>query len=431
MVLVLCVASSIGQLGRRYADAGGLYAYISRALGPRVGALVGWLNLFFQPFFAVLLFLVMANIVQSTLETKAHVHVPAGWIILAIAAVVYLITVAGVKASTEVGVFLGVFELVAFLALAIWLIVDAGSANTIHVLDPSHSAHSGFTGVWKGSVFAVLAFVGFEGAAVLGEESENPRRIIPRSVVLAALIVGGFLIVTSYAAVVGWGPTKLGNYATNSNPWEVLGTRAWGAGWVIIFIALVNSAAANATAGVISCSRVLYALGKGGLLPSRIASTHAKHKTPHIAIAANVIFATLVALLASAKWGPLTAFAVTATAFVVLVIVCYMVACVACMVEYGTRRREEWNAFIHAVIPLVGIVVMGFALYYTYIPLSPYPIRDALWFSPAWILLGVIVVAVAWRWRPDMVRTAQAVLSEQSSDGEPPAQPSVVSAGAG
>jgi amino acid transporter len=183
-------------------------------------------------------------------------------------------------------------------------------------------------------------------------------------------------------------------------------------------LALVNSALANANAGVISCSRVLFAMGKGGLLPEEIAKTHQTFRTPHIAIAANVVFATVVALITADAWGPLTAFAVTATAFVILVIGTYILASIACMVEYRQRSNGEWSLIKHFVIPAVGIIAMGFALYYTYVPLSPYPIRYALWFSPAWALVGILLMLALYRARPAMVVSAQAVLSTGAVDAQ-------------
>jgi amino acid transporter len=412
LVLVVCTATSIGQLGRLYADAGGTYSYIARALGARAGFVVGWFNFFFQPFFAVLLLLITTNIVQSTLQSKFGVHVASGWVILITAAVMYGMTVVGVKLSTRAGVILGTLEVVIFLVLALWLIVDAGSANTIHAFEPSHAAQSGWGGVWKGAVFAILAFVGFEGAAVLGEESRDPKRIIPRAIILAGLFVGLFFVFTSYAAVIGWHGT-LTNYATDSNPWQTMATRVWGAGWVLVFFALLNSAIANANAGVNSASRVFYSMARSGVLPSVLARTSTKYRTPHIAIAVNIGIGVVVALLATWLWGTLTGFAVTATAFIVLVIFTYMMANVACAVDFA-RRRDMWNPFLHGVVPLIGLVTLAFPLYYTYFPLSAYPVRYALFFAPIWAVVGIVVMLVLSRTHPRIINAATAALGEET-----------------
>ena len=54
-------------------------------------------------------------------------------------------------------------------------------------------------------VFAILAFIGFEASAPLGEEAKNPRRTVPRAVVGSALAIGIFYVLCSYAWVFGAG----------------------------------------------------------------------------------------------------------------------------------------------------------------------------------------------------------------------------------
>ena len=86
---------------------------------------------------------------------------------------------------------------------------------------------------------------------MLGEESRNPFKLIPRGVIIAAFVVGAFFCITAYAGVIGWGTHDIASYATNSNPWLVMATKFWGVGWIVVFIALINSGVANATAGSI------------------------------------------------------------------------------------------------------------------------------------------------------------------------------------
>src|SRR3954466_8965269 len=60
LIACLLVASSIGQLAKEMPSAGGLYSYVTRALGPEVGFMVGWAFLLFEPLVAPLLFLIFA-----------------------------------------------------------------------------------------------------------------------------------------------------------------------------------------------------------------------------------------------------------------------------------------------------------------------------------------------------------------------------------
>ena len=119
--------------------------------------------------------------------------------------VVFLLGFYGIQISTRVGTLLGLFEIGVFTALAIWLIVDAGSDNTLKVFGTSFATVPGFegvSGVIAGSVYTILAFIGFEAAAPLAEEARDPLRTIVRSVVLSCIGIGIFYVLTTYAAVV-------------------------------------------------------------------------------------------------------------------------------------------------------------------------------------------------------------------------------------
>src|SRR5438876_415936 len=79
--------------------------------------------------------------------------------------------------------------------LAVWMIAKAGSANTLSVFGTSHANNpdfKGFSGVVAASVYTILAFIGFEAAAPLAEETKDPRRTIGRAVVLSCVLIGLF-----------------------------------------------------------------------------------------------------------------------------------------------------------------------------------------------------------------------------------------------
>jgi amino acid transporter len=83
----------------------------------------------------------------------------------------------------------------------------------------------------------------------------------------------------------------------SANPWRDLGIMFWGAGWVLVFFAIINSSLANSNAGATAASRVLYSLGRNGVIPRAFGRTHPTHKTPHVAIAFQTVLGLAVALL--------------------------------------------------------------------------------------------------------------------------------------
>ena len=124
-----------------------------------------------------------------------------------------------------------------------------------------------------GSVFTILAFIGFEQAAPIAEEAREPRRTIPLAIILACLGIGLFYILNTYASAVSFGPAKMiGFTADDSNPWQnVLARDAWGGlGFLLVFLALVNSVIANQNAANNSSTRTMFAMGRIRLLPDGV-----------------------------------------------------------------------------------------------------------------------------------------------------------------
>jgi amino acid transporter len=404
LIACLCVASSIGQLAKEVPSAGGLYSYVSRALGPKPGFLTGWALLLFQPLVAPGIVLVFAATTQDVMQHDVGWSYGGQWWIwvLVAMAIVSALSYRDVRLSTNAGIVLGAFEIAVFTALALWMIVAHADQSTLQVFNPAHATGGALEGTFKGAVFAILAFIGFEAAAPLGEEARRPDRTVPRAVVLSALAIGAFYLLTSYAWVVGTGFDRFvavtGDPA-NADPWRRLATIFWGSAWVLIFVAILNSSLASANAGVTGVSRVLYAMGRSGMLPRALARTHPVRQVPHVAILAENVFALAVALGAGWAWGPRNGFAILATAATIMVIVVYIAVCVATIVFY--RRRPERRFLLHVVCPLLGIAALVGPLYYQYHPLPPYPLRIANWVALAWPVGGLVALFWTARRRPE------------------------------
>src|SRR5207247_5711206 len=109
------------------------------------------------------------------------------------------------------------FEVVVFGVIAVVILANGGADGlTLKPFDPSNSA-LGFSGIIYGLVFAIFAFVGFESATTLGEEAHEPRRTIPRAVLVTTLVIGLFYTLRMYRGVVGFGLTNHGLHQLQDN----------------------------------------------------------------------------------------------------------------------------------------------------------------------------------------------------------------------
>jgi amino acid transporter len=419
LIACICAATAIGQLAKLYPSAGGMYTYAARSLGPSAGFLVAWLFIMFEPLVAPFLYLEFGWAMDDVFQNEVGFHYGGQWWIWVVlmTVIVFLLTYRDVRLSTTAGVILGAFEIGVFAALALWMLLSNAGDLNLQPFNPSN-ATGHWSGVFKGMVFAILAFIGFEAAAPLGEEARHPRRTVPRAVVGSAIAIGLFYVLCAYAWVFGAGFDGFVKQATGADPWRNLGKVFWGTGWILVFLAICNSIAANSNAAVNAATRVFYALSRNGLAPRALGRTHQQFKTPHIAILWMSGFALVVALFFGWRWGPLTGFSMIATMAVPVVILVYMLVSIGCIAHYTRARRSELNPLLHVILPIAGIVLFFFPLYYQFYKAPPtYPVKAANWVALAWTVIGIGLTIWLTTSRPERLRDIENVYVEDDTDG--------------
>jgi amino acid transporter len=427
LVGCLLVAVSIGQLAKQLPSAGGFYTYAARGLHPAVGFLVGWGYAFVEPLVAPLLFLIFGNVVGGTLQAEFGWSYDTWWVVAAVAAavVVFLFGWFGIRLSTGAGTILGLFEILVFAALAVTLIVKAGDANTLSVFGTGFATVEGFgglSGVIAGSVYTILAFIGFEAAVPLAEEAKDPRRTVRLAVVYSCLLIGLFYVLTTYAATVFFGPEKFAEFPASGdgNPWDALARTAWGAGWVLVFLAIANSAIANANASANAATRTWFAMGRIRLLPRVLEHVNPRWRSPDVAVAVQFVVGVVVAVWLGLQYEPLTAFALVGTIVTAVIIAIYMVVNLSCLVFYLRERRDQFNLLLHGLVPLLGIAAFVPALLtavgikaFDFISPLPYPISLVGPVVGIWFAIGVVFLIVLATRRPDRLRATARVFGDE------------------
>jgi amino acid transporter len=438
LVGCLLVAISIGQLAKHLPSAGGFYTYTARGLHPAIGFLVAWGYAFVEPLIAPALYLVFGNVVAATLEAEFGWKFSTWWWIAAIAAalVVFALGYFGIQISARVGTLLGLFEIAVFALLAVWLIVKAGDRNTLLVFGTKYATAEGFNGVSgaiAGSVYTILAFIGFEAAAPLAEEAVDPKRTIGKAVIYSCVGIGLFYVLTTYAATVFFGPDRFGGFAAsaNGNPWDGLARTAWGAGWVLVFLAIANSAIANSNAGSNAATRTWFSMGRIKLLPSILQSTHPRYRSPYVAVWAQLVVGIGVALWLGAQYNsPFTGFAILGTIIGAVVIGIYMLVNLACLFYYWREQRSEFSVLKHAIVPILGILAflpafmvaigVGGSIF-DFVGALPYPFNVVGPVVGIWYVIGIAYLAYLYAKAPQRVAdTAKVFLEQEVAEASAP-----------
>lgn len=413
----ICLAYVVSLYARRFIGAGAMYEYLAKGVTNSFGIFSGGVYVLGLMFLgAGGVYIEIGNLVQGFFATHLHTHIPF-WVggTAALVLVLYLNYV-GVRVAVRGVLTLAAFSAIPFTLLAIVIVVKGGSGgNTLAVFDPSQTS---WNAVFKGILFGVTLFIGFEAAASVAEETENPRRSIPIAVLGTVIICGVFFLLVSYAGSIGFGENALGAknaWAAAPSGYGVLAQQYVGK-WlsVIIDLTIILDAVSLAIAFMVTGSRMFFALARDGLLPRAAAAT-SKHETPIGGIV--VIGAWSVVML---LWGGLShygkalglsdAFAAfliaNATGSYLVELIYVFLAVFALRMVW--RARAEGGLLWKVPVILVGLATPVLAFKGSLDPFPVYPLNRGVWFA----IILIVVCAVWWlvlRLRhPERVRNAAA-----------------------
>jgi amino acid transporter len=409
MIAVLFTAYSMSQLARHLPSAGGMYTYVGRGLGPFFGWLVAWSFALAEPLVMPILLGGFGFYGAIFLTSYLHIDIPNAWVGFAIlcAAIVWFLTYRGVALSTRAGVVLGVIEIAIFLLISTLLIINAPQ-NTVSVFVP---ADGSVLPAFQGMIFCLLAFVGFEAVAPLGEEAREPRRTIPRAIIWSAVLIGLFYVFNYYAATVYFGPDRMTEFYTfnDGDPWGFMADAVLPIGGLLVVFAILNSCLANANAGATAATRSLFAMGRATLIARWFGAVHPTYKSPVNAVHFQVGLALVVAIvlgfvLADDPFpgsGPLNVYVWLGTMVTLLFALMYIAVNLACIGYYLREGRSELNVLKHIIVPVLGVIAIlpaigslvgGVTIPILNITLDPY--KNSLQYTAPvvaiWLVLGVV-----------------------------------------
>ncbi len=394
-----CVAFAFVTFARVYATAASVGTFNARGLGPFAGRLSTWGLLLVYVLFTAGS---AAECGAFTASAMAYAGHSIGWEFVAIGALV-LCALAGTRPARTSSRAMLAIEGVSVLAIVVLAIaIVARGGGTGNALTPFTASRDALGGLGLATVFALLSFAGFEGAATLGEESLAPTRTIPRALVTSVVVSGLLYVFVAYAQTIGFGTDARGiaTYAASSSPLADLALRYGGVhAAMAIAIGAAISAFAATLGSATGASRLLYALARDGRLHVRLGAVDGLSGTPTFAFGC-VIVASIAACVAFARASVsgTAAFGICGTIGVLALVPIYGAVQVAALRLFGAR----WRAFERA-IPIVAIV----SLFATFAA-NVYPIPAGIAaYYPAFVVAWFAIGAIALRSPRGEVRIAE------------------------
>jgi amino acid transporter len=209
------------------------------------------------------------------------------------------------------------------------------------------------------------------------------------------MIMGAYLVFTSWGIVIGWGMDDLATLvASKELPPFALARRFWGPGWIVIMFALLNSMLAVAVASSLVSTRMWYAMARCGALPRSLAAIHSRHETPITAVVFQAVVTFVAGLSLGFSLGPDQAFYVMGTVLTLALALIYSAGNLGVFLLYR-RLGAEFRPLLHAVFPLASSVAVLWVAWKSIVPLPPRPIAYAPVIMGLWLLAGLIVLIVS------------------------------------
>lgn len=368
---MLFTAFSYACIVRRMPTAGSAYGYARSAFGPGPGFLTGWAIMIDY------MLLPLANYLLLGIYLNAQFPALPAWVPIIIAIVlVTTLNVLGIDVVKNINVLLVVVQLV-FMVL--FVVLAAGKLDpNISPLAPFWDANASVGSIAAGASVLALSFLGFDAVSTLAEEAKDPRRNVPRAVILTVVCGGVLFMVISWFGQMVW-PDYTTFEALDTAPLELVGHLGGAAMQAFFLTAYLIGCFASATASQASTSRVLYSMGRDRVLPQRIFGVlHPRFQTPVFAILVIGVVSLLAIVLTAdfvfsiISFGALAAFSIVNLAVIKFFII---------------DRKERGVAAIlkYAVVPLIGFaltVYLWFSLDAT-----------ALITGLVWVGIGVVYLA--------------------------------------
>jgi amino acid transporter len=391
LLIMLMLGLSLAQLTKHMPSSGGYYTYVSRTVGPRAGFLTAWLFFLYTALTPAFSLAMMGWVLESALRAEYAIVFPWWMFLLLGGAFTFWATYRRIEVSAATLMLLGCMEMGIVVFLAGWGLAAPGRGGiSLASFNPAH-APSG-NGLYLGIVFSLFAMTGWEGVVPLAEESENPRHVVARAIVYTILVMGSYLVFTSWGILIGWGTDDLGALvASRELPPFTLARRFWGPGWVVIMFALLNSMLAVAVACSLVSTRMWYAMARSGALPLSLAVVHVRHETPVNAVVIQAVVTIVGGLALGFSLGPDQAFYVMGTVLTLALALIYSAGNLGVFLFYR-RRGAEFRPILHALFPLVSTVAVLWVAWKSIVPLPPPPLAYAPAILGLWLLAGMTIL---------------------------------------
>ncbi len=393
---IILVIFSVGYvaMSRKVTTAGGFYSYISHGLGRELGLGTGFAAVVAYSVFEASLAGGFAYFLQLKLSQIGNAT-GAGWLgyiqwpylAMFMVIVISLITYFDIRITARLlGVFL-IGEVVFLVIFDVFMIARGATTSTAFTIDALNpvKAFQGFGATSLaaglpaiGLFFAFWSWVGFEMAPNYGEESKDPKRIVPMAMYISVIGLGIFYTLTSWAPFAGYHTLHDAIAQAQGTPYAYyLGPAQQYIGLGVdqaLGILIITGSFACGMAFHNTACRYFYSLGREKVLPTALGKTHPTHKSPYIASITQTVIAAIIIVLFAIFAGTrnptqqayLDLYGLMAIMGVIVILAVQALVSVAILRYFWQHHGSEvhwWSTVLAPIISFAGQAVVLFLLF--------------------------------------------------------------------
>jgi amino acid transporter len=411
---VVLTIFSVGYvaMARKKTTAGGFYSYISHGLGREIGIGTGFGSVVAYSVFEASLAGGFAYFLSLKLNAFG-VSIRWPWLALGMIALIGILTYFDVRISANL-LAIGLISEIAILLIFDGYLFAHGNVNW-SAINPANAFHgfsqtkgliaAGVIGI--GLFFAFWSWVGFEMAPNYGEESRDPKRIVPRALYISVIGLGIFYVITSWAPLGGYSSVHAAISQAQHDAANFYLTPAtlYAGHWVssIMSYLIITGSFACGMAFHNTTARYFYSLGREGLMPAALGRTHPKWKSPHIASITQSLIAAFIIVLFAIFTGTndpngqayIQVYGLMAVMGVIIILSVQALVSLAILVYYERFHRDEIHWWRTRLAPVLALVSQAYVVYLLFTNIGFLGASNysyAYWLGP--IDLAVVLIGI-------------------------------------
>jgi amino acid transporter len=363
-VILSVFAVGYVAMSRYVTSTGAFYGFISRGIGRIAGLGAGYMVTFSYSVFEASIVGIFSYFAHNTLATQLGIDVP--WLVLALLCLlcISVLSYFEITVAAKILTVLLLTEIAILAIMATAVLFHGGGPDGLmpQTLEPMAAFRPNGLAVASVGLAMFIAFwswTGFESTVMYGEESRNPKKIIPVATMIAVTGVGVFYIYVSWMTIAGNGAAESIKLSTGANPLDLFfhPTEAFVGHWAVATMEwlMITGSFACAMAFHNAAARYGYALGREGLLPRRLGRTHARHGSPHVASILQTAIAAvwLLGFAALGKDPYLDVFVLLAVLGTFSLLIVQTITMVA-VYRYFKNHHPEESVWRTKVAPIAG-----------------------------------------------------------------------------